>query len=921
MTNQTRKSVLFNLLLMFFPTIVFSQYTGVPWNGSQWKIGKNNQENFRNTIICWKYDIGEAEPSDLTPPASNLTAVIGKNEGVLRSNMDAPTINARVLGAAEEDRTLHQTDIDLTNSYSNFQWHAVDQRWRDGGQWARYTIQFEPGNYLFLNRGYPNTNGNFNLLLTIYDTDMNIVYGPVERNNLGSLGTHTTDLGFAPDGVYADLPPTPGNATRWYKWDDTFDLDGTYVVQIHSLRAGALGGAIGEFTFMETLVATPRILSFSADPIAGCDGKTTLQVYAEPDIEGNTLYYQFRFKDKLVGNEWSADSLLEIHTPGEWTVVVREEGSVFTSVEKLLVEKINCANTPYPEQAAVIPGTIHLQEFDQGGEGIAYNELTSPLVNSGSWTTRNNEEYGTMGVDIEEIDTRVVITEMGYYGEDANSGEWLMYSVDVEEDGDYLVTLHYHPNSVNSDRKLMLEFNNNEEHFDDFTFNIIGNDLKAESNLNSIMTDDWQTLEYSNPVTLLKGHYSMKLYSNSGEIYLDQLEFHQTEHITPVLELAEQEVIVTFPAFITSNKNVDVYLVPEGTMPGDDLASLQLLRMRVVPDVITQLPTNELQPGNYILYGVDNTGAISEGRDLVIKDLPPDLEYDYAEIDGLVVIDASSLSAAGSWQKASGIAGYTGNGYLFWTGGQFFNNASNGRINIKVLIRTPGVYRFDWRVRIGAGTDNTEHNDTWLRIQADDFYGYRSNGNTFVHPRPLCQTSSYGCPAGSSTDGFFKIFGGNLSSWMWRAVTSDHNDHQIFARFDNPGIYTFTIAARSSYHLIDRMIMYHAETVTQIYAQNLQHPETINILTGNKEPGKTSASTRLVVYPNPVSSRIWIGFGPIKTCYEYRIMTHLGQLVTSGTLHNESTGIDISGLNQGLYIIAITDPHGYRRSGVFLRQE
>jgi hypothetical protein len=167
MTNQTRKSVLFNLLLMFFPTIVFSQYTGVPWNGSQWKIGKNNQENFRNTIICWKYDIGEAEPSDLTPPASNLTAVIGKNEGVLRSNMDAPTINARVLGAAEEDRTLHQTDIDLTNSYSNFQWHAVDQRWRDGGQWARYTIQFEPGNYLFLNRGYPNTNGNFNLLLTI----------------------------------------------------------------------------------------------------------------------------------------------------------------------------------------------------------------------------------------------------------------------------------------------------------------------------------------------------------------------------------------------------------------------------------------------------------------------------------------------------------------------------------------------------------------------------------------------------------------------------------------------------------------------------------------------------------------------------------------------------------------------------------
>jgi hypothetical protein len=694
------------------------------------------------------------------------------------------------------------------------------------------------------------------------------------------------------------------------------------VVQIHSLRAGALGGAIGEFTFMETLVATPRILSFTADPISGCEGKTILLVHAEPEIEGNTLYYQFRFKDKLVGDEWSVDSLLEIHTPGEWTVEVREEGSVFTSVEKLVVVKINCTNTPYPEQAAVLPGTIHLQEFDQGGEGIAYNELTSPLVNSGSWTTRNDEEYGTMGVDIEEIDTRVVITDMGYYGEDANSGEWLKYSVDVEEDGDYLVTLHYHPNSVASDRRLMLEFSDDEGQFDDFAYAIPGNDSKAESKLNSIMTDDWQTLEYTNPVTFLKGNYSMKLFSNSGEMYLDRLEFHKTDPITPVLELEEQEVIVTFPAFITSNKNVDVYLVPEGTMPGDDLESLQLLRMRVVPDVTAQLPTNELQPGNYILYGVDKIGGISEGVNLTIMEFPPDMEYDYAEIDGLVVIDASSLSAPGSWQKASGIAGYTGNGYLFWTGGQFFNNASNGRINIKVLIRTPGVYRFDWRVRIGAGNENTEHNDTWLRIQADDFYGYRSNGNTYVHPRPLCQTSAYGCPAGSSTDGFFKIFGGNLSSWMWRAVTSDFNDHQIFARFDSPGIYTITIAARSSYHLIDRMIMYHTETVSQANAQNLQHPETILIYQPGIKSRKNRASipARLAVYPNPASSTIWIESGQIDMGSEYRILTLSGQLVTSGALHNEGASIDVSGLKQGLYVISITDPHGYRRSGVFLRK-
>lgn len=56
----------------------------------------------------------------------------------------------------------------------------------------------------------------------------------------------------------------------------------------------------------------------------------------------------------------------------------------------------------------------------------------------------------------------------------------------------------------------------------------------------------------------------MKLSNNTGNMYLDKLEFRKTEFIQPMLVLDEPEVIVTFPAFVSSNKNLDFYLVPEG---------------------------------------------------------------------------------------------------------------------------------------------------------------------------------------------------------------------------------------------------------------------------------------------------------------------------------------------------------------------
>jgi hypothetical protein len=79
--------------------------------------------------------------------------------------------------------------------------------------------------------------------------------------------------------------------------------------------------------------------------------------------------------------------------------------------------------TPWP-----LPGTIQVEDFDEGGEGIAYHDHSSP--NSGG-------QYRQTGVDIE----RTADTGGGYNAGWVGAGEWLAYTVDVAAAGTYSLTI------------------------------------------------------------------------------------------------------------------------------------------------------------------------------------------------------------------------------------------------------------------------------------------------------------------------------------------------------------------------------------------------------------------------------------------------------------------------------------------------
>ncbi|MEM8585817.1 MAG: DUF5060 domain-containing protein, partial [Bacteroidota bacterium] len=200
----------------------------------------------------------------------------------------------------------------------------------------------------------------------------------------------------------------------------------------------------------------------------------------------------------------------------------------------------------------------------------------------------------------------------------------------------------------------------------------------------------------------------------------------------------------------------------------------------------------------------------------------------WEERNGLVVIEMENNTLTDSWDQTSEVGNFTGEGYIQWSGSQNFGSTGNGVLVYPVSISNPGTYIFDWRSGIANGNDGTEHNDSWLKIEADNFYAVRNQNGSQLKPWPACNNDpDYGCPNGSSLNGFFKVYMNTVNGWTWAASTSDNDAHAIYATFDDPGVYDIEVNARSSFHRIDRMILYQPGLISQGAARQIGNEETL----------------------------------------------------------------------------------------------
>ncbi len=245
---------------------------------------------------------------------------------------------------------------------------------------------------------------------------------------------------------------------------------------------------------------------------------------------------------------------------------------------------------------------------------------------------------------------------------------------------------------------------------------------------------------------------------------------------------------------------------------------------------------------------------------------PPAAGCDFfEEKEGLLVVEMENLPLTENWETAQSIGGYTGNGYIQWTGSQSFNRVGQGPIRFQVQINTPGTYAFNWRVAVGAGSETTEHNDSWLKINGNTFYAQKGfNFMDRLKPKPTCLSQAiYDCPNGSTEKDFFKVFGGLVNDFVWKASTSDHDAHDIYTRFDTVGTYSIEVNARSSYHCIDRLILWHTDQWNSSSARRLIHTESACLSDLTTSVSEIKPVFEFRVYPNPARDHFRVEFDDI----------------------------------------------------------
>lgn len=220
---------------------------------------------------------------------------------------------------------------------------------------------------------------------------------------------------------------------------------------------------------------------------------------------------------------------------------------------------------------------------------------------------------------------------------------------------------------------------------------------------------------------------------------------------------------------------------------------------------------------------------------------PEPLDCDYRTVDGRVVIEAENLPLTEMWRVASAASGFSGTGYIEWTGPSHNNDPTHGNMAIDVHFDAPGRYRLQAHQRVGRGTDPTEHNDIWVRVaDTPGFYGRRGSMDEEqrVYPRPRCEDGAFtasviampgvteaDCPNGSSRDGWFKVYSSSALDWRWIANTSDRDGHAVVLELDAPGTVTFELAARADYSQLDRIVL-HEISQTDAVVQDFDLSET-----------------------------------------------------------------------------------------------
>ena len=136
------------------------------------------------------------------------------------------------------------------------------------------------------------------------------------------------------------------------------------------------------------------------------------------DRNGSPLSFEWNFGDGTTSTAIDTSHLYS--TPGTYKVILTVTNQLQLSSKDSLVITVNGNGTPYTGTPVMVPALIQAENFDNGGEGVAYHDVDA---NNIGLAYRPSE-----GVDIEPSN------DQGFDVYWMVAGEWLEYTINVPSD-------------------------------------------------------------------------------------------------------------------------------------------------------------------------------------------------------------------------------------------------------------------------------------------------------------------------------------------------------------------------------------------------------------------------------------------------------------------------------------------------------
>jgi carbohydrate binding protein with CBM6 domain len=158
------------------------------------------------------------------------------------------------------------------------------------------------------------------------------------------------------------------------------------------------------------------------------------------------------------------------------------------------------SGTPHSGTPAAVPGTIEVENFDLGGEGVAYHDTTPTVNDGGKYRT-------TEGVDIFDSPG----APGGFVIKNFPAGEWMAYTINVQSAGQYDLKVRLASKIATST----------------FHIEIDGADVTGTVAVPQTSTTTWEAYQLHTAKTnvpLTAGTHVLKIVSDTEWVGLDKLE-------------------------------------------------------------------------------------------------------------------------------------------------------------------------------------------------------------------------------------------------------------------------------------------------------------------------------------------------------------------------------------------------------------